>query len=209
MNSRYDGDHALDMAKVSSSPDPKSEPAKVAQYGCQLAPRLPPGVSMTDVRQTKWTLGKSIGSGGFGDIYLIGQGDTCEDDSKFVVKLEPHNNGPLFTEMHTMYRLGLESHRADWRPWYGELGTVAVPILQASGSLTHDEVKLRFIVIDRLGADLDKFFKGGENPWPIHTVLRVGLMVLDSLQYVHSKGYAHNDIKVKKQKINKINLSLQ
>ena len=50
-------------------------------------------------------------------------------------------------------------------------------------------------MIDRLGADLDKFFKGGENPWPIHTVLRVGLMVLDSLQYVHSKGYAHNDIK--------------
>ena len=84
----------------------------------------------------------------------------------------------------------------DWRPWYGELGTVAVPILQASGSLTFDEVTLRFIVIDRLGADLDKFFKGGENPWPIHTVLRVGLMVLDSLQYVHSKGYAHNDIKV-------------
>ena len=47
----------------------------------------------------------------------------------------------------------------DWRPWYGELGTVAVPILQASGSLTFDEVRLRFIVIDRLGADLDKFFK--------------------------------------------------
>ena len=93
-------------------------------------------------------------------------------------------------------RLGLETHRMDWRPWYGELGTVAVPILQASGSLTFDEVRLRFIVIDRLGADLDKFFKGGENPWPIHTVLRVGLMVLDSLQYVPSKGYAHNDIKV-------------
>ena len=29
------------------------------------------------------------------------------------------------------------------------------------------------MVIDRLGADLDKFFRGGENPWPIHTVLRV------------------------------------
>ena len=90
------------MAKVSSSQDP--EAPKVAQYGCQLAPRLPSGVKMTDVRQSQWTLGRSIGSGGFGDIYLIGRGDSCEDDSKFVVKLEPHNNGPLFTEMHTMYR---------------------------------------------------------------------------------------------------------
>ena len=44
----------------------------------------------------------------------------------------------------------------------------------------------------QLRSDLDKFFRGGENPWPFHTVLRVGLMVLDSLEYVHSKGYAHS-----------------
>ena len=27
--------------------------------------------------------------------------------------------------------------------------------------------------------------------------MRVALMVLDSLEFVHSKGYAHNDIKVR------------
>ena len=41
--------------------------------------------------------------------------------------------------------LGFESHRADWKPVYGELGkVVAVPRLHASGSLTFEEVKLRF-----------------------------------------------------------------
>ena len=30
--------------------------------------------------------------------------------------MEPHDNGPLFTEMHVLYRLGLEQHRADWKP---------------------------------------------------------------------------------------------
>ena len=49
----------------------------------------------------------SLPPGGFGDIYLIGRGEGGEADteaSEFVVKMEPHNNGPLFTEMHVMYR---------------------------------------------------------------------------------------------------------
>merc|ERR1719369_736681 len=58
-----------------------------------------------------------------------------------------------------------------------------------------DWVKLRFLVIDRLGNDLDKYFNGGEKPWPIVTVLKVAMMVVDSLEFIHSKGYAHNDIK--------------
>ena len=153
------------------------ETDKKPQYGCQLAPSLPVGVSFTDVKTQKWTLGqlnssssgfvyselfsgKAIGSGGFGDIYLCGKGDVCNDESEFVVKMEPHDNGPLFTEMHVLYRLGLEQHRADWKPRTGEVGTVGIPLFHGSGSLIFENVKLRFLVIDRLGSDLDKFFKG-------------------------------------------------
>ena len=65
------------------------------------------------MRQQSWLLGKAIGSGGFGDIYLCSrEGEAGEQ--QFVCKLEPHTNGPLFTEIHCLLRLGLPQHRADW-----------------------------------------------------------------------------------------------
>jgi len=179
----------------SKNAEPGKQVSKKAQYGCQLAPRLPQGITLTDVRTNKWSLGKAIGSGGFGDIYLCNKGDTCEDDSDYVVKLEPHDNGPLFTEMHCLLRVGLQQHREEWKPRNGEVGWVAMPLCHGNGSIKYEGVKLRFLVIDRLGSDLDKFFGGGEKPWPIVTVLKVAMMVVDSLEFVHSKGYAHNDIK--------------
>jgi len=171
------------------------EVSKKAQYGCQLAPRLPQGITLTDLRTNPWTVGKAIGSGGFGDIYLCNKGHTCEDDADYVVKLEPHANGPLFTEMHCLLRVGLQQHRDDWKPRNGEVGWVAMPICHGNGSLEYEGMKLRFLVIDRLGSDLNKFFDGGEKTWPIVTVLKVAMMVVDSLEFIHSKGYAHNDIK--------------
>ena len=30
---------------------------------------------------------------------------------RFVMKVEPHSNGPLFTEMHCLLRIGLQRHR--------------------------------------------------------------------------------------------------
>ena len=180
----------------SKSQEAGKQVSKKAQYGCQLAPRLPPGIILKDVRDQKWILGKAIGSGGFGDIYLCSQSDVCDDNSKFVVKLEPHANGPLFTEMHFLLRVGLKKHRENWKVSDGKIGSVGMPLCHGNGSLTYEGMKLRFIIIDRYGNDLDKYFCGGEKPWPIATVLRVAIMVIDSLEFIHSKGYAHNDIKV-------------
>ena len=48
----------------------------------------------------------------------------------------------------------------------------------------------------RFGSDIEKFFQSGKKPIPLSTVLNIGLQVLNSLEYLHSKGYPHNDIKV-------------
>lgn len=43
---------------------------RVAALGCRLPSRLPAGEILTDITQNSWRLGDSIGSGGFGDVYL-------------------------------------------------------------------------------------------------------------------------------------------
>ena len=70
------------------------------------------GVVLCDVRENKWVLGKPIGSGAFGDVYLACKGEVySKDEADYVIKLEPHSNGPLFTEMHCLIRIGLPEHR--------------------------------------------------------------------------------------------------
>ena len=56
------------------------------------------------LRGVQWRIGSSIGLGGFGEIYAAsrvkkgnGDGDNLSED--FIVKVEPHTNGPLFMEI--------------------------------------------------------------------------------------------------------------
>ena len=59
--------------------------SKKAAYGCQLAPKLPPGQKVKDARGNHWILGRPIGSGGFGDIYLCDQGEEeCPEEARLV-----------------------------------------------------------------------------------------------------------------------------
>jgi vaccinia related kinase len=70
-----------------------------------------------------------------------------------------------------------------------------MPCCHGFGSAIYADQRLRFVVIDRLGSDLEKFFQSGEKPFPLVTALRVALQVLDTLEFIHSKSYVHNDIK--------------
>lgn len=61
------------------------------------------GFVVTDIYKKPWTLGKPIGQGGFGLIYLANRGESQmkrADDAEYVVKIEPKDNGPLFCETH-------------------------------------------------------------------------------------------------------------
>jgi len=166
---------------------PPKKGGKKGAAGYKMAPQLPNGTVLQDVLKKKWTLTGTVGSGGFGLIYFAeeqgGEGRKC------VVKIEPHENGPLFVEWHYYLAAGRPEHLKGWKE------PAHLPALWGYGSHTLGEQKLRFIVIDKLGADLDKTFKGGENRLSIATIANIAIQVLHSLEYIHSKGYTHNDVK--------------
>jgi len=170
-----------------------------ANPGCHLPPALPTPTLVHDFRGREWTIGKPLGQGGFGAIYLIepGRHKKVDDGAEYVVKVEPHDNGPLFVEVHALLAVGRQKPMSSWQPRHMEKpeGWVGIPSYHAHGSFFFNKVKLRFLVLDRFGTDLDKVFKGGEKPFPLATVLNIGLQVLNSLEYLHSCSYCHNDIK--------------
>jgi len=42
-------------------------------------------------------------------------------------------------------------------------------------------VRVRFLVLSRLGADIQKFFQSGDRPLPLTTALNIAIQIIDSL----------------------------
>ncbi len=74
---------------------------------------IPEGEVLVGLAGTKkWTLGSSIGVGGFGEIYS-GRETGVFKEIPLAIKIEPHENGPLFVEMNFYLRAAsLESGTA-------------------------------------------------------------------------------------------------
>ncbi|XP_076237085.1 serine/threonine-protein kinase VRK1 isoform X2 [Calliopsis andreniformis] len=169
---------------------------RVAAAGCKLPDPLPAGEILTDITQNKWKLGHSIGYGGFGDIYLASNNIDApvQQDAKYVIKIEPHNNGPLFVEMN-FYIRAARSHMIDnWCELHGKK-RIGVPQYEGSGSHIYRGQKYRFLVIPRYGIDIGKLFISNGRKLPLKFVNRLAVQMLDALEYIHSQGYAHADVK--------------
>ncbi|KOX73968.1 Serine/threonine-protein kinase VRK1 [Melipona quadrifasciata] len=169
---------------------------RVAALGCKLPDQLPAGVILTDITQNKWKLGHAIGYGGFGDIYLASNDINApiEQDAKYVIKIEPHNNGPLFVEMNFYIRAARKHMIDSWCKSQGKR-RIGVPTYEGSGSHMHQGQKYRFLVIPRYGIDIGKLFISNGRKLPVKLVNRLAVQMLDALEYIHSQGYAHADVK--------------
>ncbi|XP_050677183.1 serine/threonine-protein kinase VRK1 [Leptidea sinapis] len=176
----------------------KAAPPKKKANGYKMAPPIPAGEVIQDLSsKKKWRIGPSIGIGGFGEIY-----SACEFESSakkgnnypFVVKIEPHENGPLFVEKSFYIR---NSNKNEIEKFMKEnkLSTFGMPLFYGTGSLEFKGEKYRFLVLERYGKDLWSLFLEAGRVLPPVTVFQIGLQMLDVLEYVHNRGYIHADIK--------------
>ncbi|XP_075392032.1 serine/threonine-protein kinase VRK2 isoform X1 [Tenrec ecaudatus] len=154
---------------------------------------LPEGKVLDDTEGKQWMLGKKIGSGGFGLIYLAFPTNKLDEDARYVIKVEYQENGPLFSELKFYQRAAKRDCIKKWIT-LKQLDYLGIPLFYGSGLTTFNGKSYRFMVMERLGMDLQKI-SDQRGTFKKSTVLHLGIRMLDILEYIHENEYIHGDIK--------------
>ncbi|CAN4084795.1 unnamed protein product [Withania somnifera] len=123
----------------------------------------------------KFRLGRKIGSGSFGEIYL---GTTIQNNEEVAIKLENvKTKHPQLLYESKLYRIlqggtGIPNVR-----WFGVEGDYNV------------------LVMDLLGPSLEDLFNFCSRKLSLKTVLMLADQMINRIEFVHSKSFLHRDIK--------------
>nr|XP_002196914.3 serine/threonine-protein kinase VRK2 isoform X1 [Taeniopygia guttata] len=157
---------------------------------------LPKDMILKDTEGKTWRLGSQIGQGGFGLIYLASPQTQVpvEDDAVHVIKVEYLENGPLFSELKFYQRAAKQEHIRKWMN-LKKIRCLGIPVFWGSGLAEYKGKSYRFMVMERLGQDLQRIFEDCGSRFKKETVLQLGARMLDTLEYIHENEYVHGDIK--------------
>uniref|UniRef100_A0A336LU41 non-specific serine/threonine protein kinase n=1 Tax=Culicoides sonorensis TaxID=179676 RepID=A0A336LU41_CULSO len=172
--------------KISRKKNAYEMPKKVAR-----------GTVLVDSSKVSWIVGSSIGKGGFGEIYCVSKVSDkvkTEKNYEYVLKIEPHENGPLFVEMHFYMRNAKFEDIEAFKKSH-KLSSLGMPHFVGSGSHMLEGVKHRFVIMPRYGEDIWSYYIKNGKIFPIHTVYRLALQMIDVLEYIHHCTYVHGDLK--------------
>ncbi|KAH8277629.1 hypothetical protein KR018_002398 [Drosophila ironensis] len=180
-----------------------------------LRPSVVNGTILRDVLSKAWRLGRPIGKGNFGEIFLASDDTVCpasSENAKYVVKIEPHSNGPLFVEIHCLINTSQNKELSDGEgsvpslPAPRKLSLAkgppsGIPEYIASGTHFFGDARYRFLVLPRFDRDLHSLIRNSRVQQK--SLLVLAIHIIDVLEHLHDKGYCHNDIKAQNLMVSK------
>ncbi|KAF9673574.1 hypothetical protein SADUNF_Sadunf10G0038300 [Salix dunnii] len=123
----------------------------------------------------KFKLGRKIGSGSFGELYL---GINVQSGEEVAVKLESvKTKHPQLHYESKLYMLLQGGTGIPHLKWFGVEGEYNV------------------MVIDLLGPSLEDLFNYCNRKLSLKTVLMLADQLINRVEYMHSRGFLHRDIK--------------
>ncbi|KAL8171411.1 hypothetical protein V2J09_023215 [Rumex salicifolius] len=123
----------------------------------------------------KFKLGRKIGSGSFGELYL---GVNVQTGEEVAIKLESVKT--KHPQLHYESKLYMLLQ-----------GGTGVPHLKWFGV----EIEYNIMVIDLLGPSLEDLFNYCNRKLSLKSVLMLADQMINRVEYMHSRGFLHRDIK--------------